>query len=118
VTRKIDWGRVRGARQQLDKLALEHPELLGPPSTENRRGWEHDLEEIMGRGTESALGGETMQVAFRLPAKLVARLDQHVERMRRLSPGVAFTRADAVRSLLTVALTTAEEAEAVAKRKR
>jgi hypothetical protein len=46
----------------------------------------------------------TTQVAFRLPDPLLARLDRHVERMNADNPGLEFSRADAVRSLLTRSL--------------
>jgi hypothetical protein len=56
----------------------------------------------------------TTQVAFRLPDSLIARLDRHAERLSKEHPGLEFTRVDAVRTLLTVAL---DEAEAAEKRK-
>ncbi len=43
-------------------------------------------------------------IAFRLPADLVKRLDQHAERLRKQQPGLRATRADALRTLLTEAL--------------
>ena len=46
----------------------------------------------------------TQQVAFRLPLSLLARLDQHAERMRGEQKGLSVTRADVVRLLLTRAL--------------
>ena len=46
----------------------------------------------------------TTQVAFRLPDPLIERLDKHVKRMNADNPGLEFSRADAVRSLLTRAL--------------
>jgi predicted DNA-binding protein len=56
----------------------------------------------------------TTQVAFRLPDSLIARLDRHAERLSKEHPGLEFTRVDAVRTLLTVAL---DEVEASDKRK-
>jgi len=46
----------------------------------------------------------TTQVAFRLPADLLKRIDRHAERMRDAQPGVNVTRTDVVRMLLTRAL--------------
>lgn len=46
----------------------------------------------------------TTQTAFRLSISLLERVDALVERRRAEFPGVNFTRADVVRSLLTVAL--------------
>jgi hypothetical protein len=49
---------------------------------------------------------------------LIARLDRHVERMGQEHPGLDFTRADAVRSLLTRALDQIEGSSASTKRVR
>jgi predicted transcriptional regulator len=43
-------------------------------------------------------------IAFRLPSELVKRLDKHAERLRREQPGPRWTRADALRILLSEAL--------------
>jgi hypothetical protein len=48
------------------------------------------------------------QVAFRLSDRLLARIDRHAKRMGKEQRGVEFTRADAVRDLLTRALDTIE----------
>lgn len=57
----------------------------------------------------------TTQVAFRLPDSLLERLDRHVKRMDAENPGLEFSRADAVRSLLTRALDTVEPTKRGAK---
>ena len=46
----------------------------------------------------------TTRVALRLPSSLVAKLDEHAERMRRAQPGVEVSRTDVVRFLLTCAI--------------
>jgi hypothetical protein len=46
----------------------------------------------------------TKQVAFRLPESLVKRIDGFAATLSRAQPGIEFTRADAVRLLLTRAL--------------
>lgn len=51
---------------------------------------------------------ETEQVAVRLARSLLERVDGHVERLRAQVPGISFSRADAIRSLLTEALDRAE----------
>jgi hypothetical protein len=51
-----------------------------------------------------------------LPDSLIARLDRHVERMTKEHPGLDFTHADAVRSLLTRALDQIEGPSAPTKR--
>lgn len=43
-------------------------------------------------------------VPFRLPAALVRRLDWHAARLTAAHPGMTYTRADALRLLLTEAL--------------
>jgi hypothetical protein len=47
---------------------------------------------------------KTVQLAFRLPAVLVARVDAYVKRLNSATPGLDVTRTDAVRALLTQAL--------------
>ena len=47
---------------------------------------------------------KTIQVAFRLEPSLVARLDRHAKRMAERTPGLSYTRVDAVKALLTKAL--------------
>ncbi|MFH1498806.1 MAG: hypothetical protein ABII82_13375 [Verrucomicrobiota bacterium] len=57
-------------------------------------------------------------VTVRLPTDLVTRLDKHAVRMMRRTPGVIFTRADAMRVLLYDALDRAETAGAARDRRR
>lgn len=97
--RRVDFARVRRARERLDALAREHPELVGPGG-EGVEGWEQTLASIEG-GTMSE---ETKQTAFRLPVSLLARLDAYAEQMATEHPGMTFSRADALRVLLTLAL--------------
>jgi hypothetical protein len=47
---------------------------------------------------------EQTQCAIRLADDMLARIDRHRDRMADAVPGVKFTRADAVRALLTMAL--------------
>lgn len=42
----------------------------------------------------------TIQVAFRLPSELIETLDAYVADLRKRTPGLSVTRADAVRILL------------------
>ncbi len=51
----------------------------------------------------------TTQVAFRFSNRLLARVDRHAKRLGRQQPGITFTRADAVRDLLTRALDLVEK---------
>jgi hypothetical protein len=50
----------------------------------------------------------TTQVAFRLPDRLLARIDRHAKRLAKEQRGVQFTRTDAIRDLLGRALDEAE----------
>lgn len=47
---------------------------------------------------------ETVQIGMRLPVELVKRLDEHIERLQERTPGVSFSRTDAMKALLTKAL--------------
>ena len=70
-----------------------------------------------GNRSRGARGGRVHdRDVTRLPDSLIARLDRHVERMTKEHPGLDFTRADAVRSLLTRALDQIEGASAPTKR--
>ena len=110
----IDEVAAAAALRRLDATIAKHPELLGPSGPDNVNAWMETLESIE-EGTDMAKE-PTTQVAFRLPDSLIARLDRHVERMSKEHPGLDFTRADAVRSLLTRALDQIEGASAPTKR--
>jgi hypothetical protein len=112
--RPIDEVAIAASRRRLDALVAKHPELVGPTGPDNVNEWIETLESIE-KGTQMAKE-PTQQVAFRLPDSLVARLDRHVERMTKENPGLDFSRADAVRSLLTRALDQIEGSSAPTKR--
>lgn len=104
--RAIDLGAVRTARQRLETLAKQHPELTGPKGPQNREAWRATLaEDTM---------ANTTQYTFRLPDELVARLDAYAERLAE-DTGLEVTRADAVKQLLTRGL---DAADAPKKAKR
>lgn len=98
----VDLAAVRASRDRLRALAAAHPELCGERGTDNVNGWEQTLTE------DEKRMANTTQFGFRLPDELVERLDSYVERMRDATPGLEFTRADAVRVLLTSALDAAD----------
>lgn len=112
--RPVDEVALAAARRRLDALVAQHPELVGPTGPDNVNAWIETLESIE-EGTDMAKE-PTQQVAFRLPDSLIARLDQHVERMSKEHPGLDFSRADAVRSLLTRALDQIEGSSSPTKR--
>ncbi len=49
------------------------------------------------------------QVPVRLPDDILKRLDKHIERMQAAEPGLTFTRADAVRTLVVRGLEVVEK---------
>jgi hypothetical protein len=110
--KRVDDIAVAAATRRLDELAREHPELCGPRGSENRAGWMRTLRGAESMSPKSAETGD--QVAFRLPAELIARIDRYAERLAASTPGIRYTRTDAVRSLLTRVL---DEIEAGDKRK-
>ena len=112
----VDEVALAAARRRLDATIAKYPELVGPTGPDNVSDWIETLEALE-EGTDMAKE-PTTQVAFRLPDSLIARLDRHVERMTKEHPGLDFSRADAVRSLLTRALDHIEGPSAPAKRGR
>lgn len=93
---KVDWPRARRALDGLDAIVKAHPELVGPPSEENRKTW------------EGTLMKQDAQFAVRLSTELAARVDAFAERLRAEQPGPAWKRSDVVRLLLARALDAAE----------
>ena len=110
----IDEVAAAAALRRLDATIAKYPELVGPSGPDNVNAWIETLEALE-EGTDMAKE-PTTQVAFRLPDSLIARLDLHVERMGKEHPGLDFSRADAVRSLLTRALDEIEGSSAPTKR--
>jgi two-component sensor histidine kinase len=98
----VDLAAVRASRERLRALAAAHPELCGERGADNVDGWEQTLTE------DEENMANTTQFGFRLPDELVERLDSYVERMKEGTPGLGFTRADAVRVLLTAGLDAAD----------
>jgi hypothetical protein len=105
---KLDELAIAAASRRLDALASKHPELVdGEAGTEdNRAAWVEILAaDEKGQTPMTPKASERgVQLAFRVPAELVERLDAHAERLSREHPGLEFTRTDAVRTLLTRAL--------------
>jgi hypothetical protein len=110
----IDEVAAAAALRRLDATIAKYPELVGATGPDNVNAWIETLEALE-EGSEMAKE-PTTQVAFRLPDSLIERLDRHVERMTKENPGLDFSRADAVRSLLTRALDQIEGASAPTKR--
>jgi hypothetical protein len=113
----IDEIAVKASLQRLDALAAAHPELVGPTGPDNLEVWAALLAADE-KGQTDMASESTTQVAFRFPDGLVARIDRHVERMKVATPGIDFSRADAVRSLLTRVLDEVEADAPAAKSPR
>jgi broad specificity phosphatase PhoE len=115
----VDAPAVSASLRRLDELAARHPEIRGPRGDENIAGWVELLQTdekgppMTPKATEP---GE--QIAIRLPKELVARIDRHAERLAEQNPGLAFTRSDAIRTLLTRALNIAEQQDDGARKQR
>lgn len=110
----VDVEAVRLARANLRAIAAAYPSMIGPQREANVDGWEVDLEEneAMARDNEN----NDTQIVFRLPQSLLDRLDAYADKQRDSLPGSKFSRADALRVLISKGL---EAAEAGApKRKR
>jgi hypothetical protein len=114
----IDELAVFASKRRLDALAAEHPEIVD----HNARPWTDRLDELAAvldhtKGTDMARRPTTpereptTQVAFRLEPSLIARIDAHAGRMSAATPGLTFSRIDALRALLVPALDAAEAAE-------
>jgi hypothetical protein len=68
------------------------------------------IEELESLMAAKSKAGEAQLVAFRFNADLLTRLAAHVDRMKAATPGVEFTKSDAVRVLLLQSLDAAEKA--------
>jgi hypothetical protein len=107
---------VAASKRRLDALATAHPELIdhdAPPWTDRL----DELADVLDHHTEgndmarrptTTEREPTTQVAFRLEPSLIARLDAHAARMSAATPGLTFSRIDALRALLVPALDVAE----------
>lgn len=113
TTGPVDELAVRAALRRLDELVVRHPELTGSRGEDNVAAWVATLDDnekgqmtMTPRSTD-----EGVQLAFRIPKTLIARIDRHAERLSKANPGLEFTRSDAVRTLLTRALDEVETSE-------
>ncbi len=101
MSKKIDLEAVRLARENLDRIAQEHPELVGESSVED---WVELLQEI----EEADEMAKTVQVGVRFPPEVVELIDQFAtdttEELRESLPGLEVNRASAVRVLVEQAL--------------
>ena len=107
----IDDMAIARSLRRLDEIAARRPEMLGERGTTNVAAWIDTLADDEHEGDMAKAPTKQTQLAIRLPAELIDRLDQHAERMNRDHPGLGATRADAVRTLLTAALDRVEAAE-------
>lgn len=100
---------INASLDRLDRKAEQCPALVDPAARgdANVRGWERDLE-----GDEVRKKTETVQVGFRLPVDLLARVDRYAEKVTASTGGIATaSRTDVVCALLTRALDEIEKDE-------
>ena len=100
MKKTVDWPAVARARRKIAEITRAQPEKAGTANVD-------DWTEIMKR--DGDLMAETQQTAFRLPTDLLRRLDNHVKRLQKATPGMNVTRADVVRIMLTKGLDDVEE---------
>jgi len=96
----VDMVAVREIRTRLDEIAAEHPEAFQGRSI---NGWRGILEQL-----ESDDMAKKTKLMLRLDQEMIDRLDDHVERLRRLHPGLDVTRSSAIRNMLHSGLERAE----------
>lgn len=44
------------------------------------------------------------QVMIRIPVEMLAKIDEHIKKLRAKNPGIYFSRADAIRNLIALGL--------------
>ena len=110
----VDLPRARRALEQLDRLAAEHPHLLGQRGPANRAGWENLLQHLDPPTHGDPMAADTKLIAFRLPTSLVERIDAHAAALA-AQTGLEVTRTDTAKMLLVRAL---DAAEAGGRRRR
>lgn len=93
----VDLAAVARERLAMAATLVRFPDLLTPAARERCAVW---LERDVMKRLDPSNTGETAQLAVRLPAPIVAKLDAEVARLSALAPGATFSRSDAVRSIL------------------
>jgi hypothetical protein len=119
MTEFVDALAVARSLRRLDAVAAAHPEIVdhaAPMWTSNLDDLAAAIDLEIGdtmspRKTKTKAGASAPVVAFRLEPELLARLDAHATRMTEATPGVTYTRADALRTLLIRALNDVEVAD-------
>jgi hypothetical protein len=105
MTDTVNLTAVAHAREALEAIARAHPDLTTDAAHARTARWLHSLE-------AAPMTDDSVQLGVRIPRALLTALDREVSRMKAAVPGVEFTRSDAVRAVLTRALTTPKPAPA------
>jgi hypothetical protein len=92
--KKIDLAAVRAAEARLDRLAAEHPELLGESTPEEWESILKDQIKVKSKGAPQAL---------RLPDDLLAQVDAYARALE-AELHISVSRSDAIRRLITIGL--------------
>ncbi len=113
-------GSVRGGTPPLRQPLVKQRILSCAPPDGNAAAWEQVLrnDEEQDDMARKARGGETKQLAIRIPVEMAERLERHAERLAAQYPGaLGAIVSDAIRALLAEGLDRAEAAEAKGRRR-
>ena len=112
----VDLPRVARAMAELDRIAEDHPELLGVSTPEE---WAETLSSVERGNTGTGdMADATKHVGFRLDTGLLARMDAFAEVIGEREQGRALTRTAALHRLLLASLRAAEENYSEAERQK
>jgi hypothetical protein len=100
----LDLGAIRDAKQQLERISEQNPELLPPELLATGKRHLYRIAQ-----SETPMAAMKNFLTLRTDPSLLKRLDAHADRLNAATPGSTFTRADAARILLLEGLTRAEK---------
>ena len=102
MAKVLDLPRIKQSLENLDRIATEHPELLGKSTADE---WEATLKEHI---TERPTKKTKAPQAIRLPDELLSRVDAYAESLES-EIHISVSRSDAIRRLLVLGLEDAED---------
>ena len=102
MAKVLDLPAIKNSLANLDRIAAEHPELLGESSAAE---WEATLKEHI---TEQPTKKTKTPQAIRLPDELLDRVDAYAARLES-EIHISVSRSDAIRRLLVLGLEDAED---------
>lgn len=102
MAKVLDLPKIKQSLENLDRIATEHPELLGKSTADE---WETTLKEHI---TERPTKKTKAPQAIRLPEELLSRVDAYAESLES-EIHISVSRSDAIRRLLVLGLEDAED---------